>query len=205
MKLEKMRVLFAIAILLSAFCAAAAQTDADADREIRGTTVKARVENQDTIIVIELQPVDVMAAREFRNWRERRRYNRMVNNVKVVYPYAQMAGVMFREYLEYLETLETDRERRQYTREAEKMVRDHFEEDLKRLNFSQGLILLKLIDRETQHTSYEIVRDFRGFFSAVFWQSLARLFGFTLKTEYDPYGEDKMLEEIVQLIEAGLI
>lgn len=200
-----MRVFFTIAILFTAFCAAAAQTDAEVDREVRGSTVMARVENNDTIIVIELQPVDVMAAREFRSWRERRRYERMVRNVKIVYPYAQMAGVMFREYLDYLETLETDREIRQYTREAEKMVRDHFEEDLKRLTFSQGLILLKLIDRETQHTSYDILRDFRGVFSAVFWQSLARLFGFTLKTEYDPYGEDKMLEEIVQLIEAGLI
>ncbi len=203
--LKFMRSIFFIAILFSAFCAAGTQTDVDVDREVRGSTVMARIENNDTIIVIELQPVDVMAAREFRSWRERRRYERMVRNVKIVYPYAQMAGIMFREYLDYLETLETDRERRQYTREAEKMVRDHFEEDLKRLTFSQGLILLKLIDRETQHTSYDILRDFRGVFSAVFWQSLARLFGFTLKTEYDPYGEDKMLEEIVQLIEAGLI
>jgi len=194
-----------IVVFVMAFWLAGSYAGDDGDREITGSTVMARVENGDTILVMELQPVDIVAAREFSSWREQRRYNRMVRNVKIVYPYAHKAGIMFREYLEHLEGLDTERERRQFTKEAEKMVRDHFEEDLKRLTFSQGLILLKLIDRETQHTSYDILRDFRGAFSAVFWQSLARLFGFTLKTEYDPYGEDKMLEEIVQLIEAGLI
>ncbi len=200
-----MRAIFIIAVLLSALCAGVTHAGVEGDREITGSTVMARVENGDTILIIELQPFEIMAAREFSSRREERRYNRMVRNVKIVYPYAHTAGIMFREYLEHLEALDTERERRQFTREAEKMVRDHFEEDLKRLTFSQGLILLKLIDRETQHTSYDIVRDFRGVFSAVFWQSLARLFGFTLRTEYDPYGEDRMIEEIVQLLEAGLI
>lgn len=172
---------------------------------ILGKTVEARIENGDTILVIELKPVDIIAPREFASRREARRYNRLVINVKTVYPYARLAGIMFREYLEELEQYETERERRQFTKEAENMVRDTFEEDLKRLTFSQGLILLKLIDRETQHTSYDILRDFRGAFSAVFWQSLGRLFGFNLKTTYDPEGEDAMIEEVVQLIEAGII
>ncbi len=200
-----MRNTFTIAVLLSALCAVSTHAGVDGDREITGSTVLARVENGDTILVIELKPFEVVAAREFSSRREERRYNRMVRNVKIVYPYAHAAGIMFREYLEHLESLDTERERRQFTREAEKMVREHFEDDLKRLTFSQGLVLLKLLDRETQHTSYDILRDFRGAFSAVFWQSLARLFGFTLKTEYDPYGNDKMIEEVVQLIEAGLI
>ncbi len=200
-----MRAIFTIVSLLLALWAGDMYAGVDGDREISGSTVMARVENGDTILIMELQPFEIIAAREFSSRRQERRYNRMVRNVTIVYPYAYTAGIMFREYLEHLETLDTERERRQFTREAEKMVRDHFEEDLKRLTFSQGLILLKLIDRETHHRSYDIVRDFRGAFSAVFWQSLARLFGFTLKTEYDPYGEDRMIEEIVQLIEAGLI
>ena len=200
-----MRAAIIIAVFLSAFCAASTYAGVDGDREIIGSTVMARVENGDTILVMELQPVEIIATREFSSRREERRYNRLVRNIKIAYPYAHTAGIMFREYLEHLETLGTEREKRQFTKEAEKMVRDHFEEDLKRLTFTQGLILLKLIDRETQHTSYDILRDFRGVFSAVFWQSLARLFGFTLRTEYDPYGEDRMIEEIVQLIEAGLI
>lgn len=172
---------------------------------VSGQTVEARIENGDTILVIELQPVDVIAPREFTSRREARRYNRLVRNVKTVYPYAQLAGVMFREYLNELEQYDSERQRREFTREAEKNVRNTFEEDLKRLTFSQGLILLKLIDRETQHTSYDILKDFRGTFSAVFWQSFGRLFGFNLRTKYDPQGEDEMIEEIVQLIEAGII
>lgn len=200
-----MRFIFTIALIFSAFWVIGTHPGVDGNREVTGRTVMGRVENGDTLFVMELQAIEVVAEREFSSRRERIRYNRMVRNVKVAYPYAHKAGIMFREYLDHLETLDSERERQQFTKEAEKMVRDHFEEDLKRLTFSQGLILLKLIDRETQHTSYEIVKDFRGAFSAVFWQTLARLFGFTLKTKYDPYGEDKMIEEIVQLIKAGLI
>ncbi len=172
---------------------------------IRGNTHTARVVNGDTLIIIELPAVNVVAEREFRNRLEAYRYNRTVRNVQRVYPYARIAGAMFRRYSEQLVKLETDRERNEFIKNAEKELRNHFEDDLKRLTFSQGVILIKLIDRETQHTSYEIVREFRGAFSAVFWQSLGRLFGYNLKTEYDPFGEDQIIEEIVQLIEEGLL
>ncbi len=171
----------------------------------RGSTVAARVQNGDTLIVMELAPVSVIAPREFGSRREAWRYNRLVRNVKIVYPYAQLAGAMFLEYSEKLQELETDRERRAFTEQAEQELLDRFEDDLRRLTFSQGLILIKLVDRETQHTSYDIVREFRGVFRAFFWQSIGRLFGFDLKTEYDPHGEDRDIEEIVNLIEEGLI
>ncbi len=171
----------------------------------RGSTVAARVQNGDTLIVMELAPVSVVAPREFGSRREAWRYNRLVRNVKIVYPYAQLAGAMFREYSEKLQDMETDRERRAFTEQAEQELLDRFEDDLKKLTFSQGLILIKLVDRETQHTSYEIVREFRGVFRAFFWQSVGRLFGFNLKTEYDPHVEDRDIEEIVTLIEEGLI
>ncbi len=175
------------------------------NERVEGQTVAARVTDGDTLIVIELQPVDVVAPRQFRNRWEAYRYDRTVRNVRRVYPYAQLAGIMFREYSEQLMQMDSERERREFARNAEKEFRQQFEEDLKRLTFSQGLILIKLIDRETNHTSYDVVREFRGLFSAVFWQSLGRLFGYNLKTEYDPYGEDRMIEEIVQLIEEGLL
>ncbi len=171
----------------------------------RGSTVTARVHNGDTLIVMELAPVSVIAPREFGSRREEWRYNRLVRNVKIVYPYAQLAGAMFREYSEKIQELETDRERRAFTEQAEQELLDRFEDDLRRLTFSQGLILIKLVDRETQHTSYDIVREFRGVFRAFFWQSIGRLFGFDLKTEYDPHGEDRDIEVIVNLIEEGLI
>lgn len=175
------------------------------EERLKGQTVAARVTDGDTLIVIELQPVNVVAPRQFKNRWEAYRYDRTVRNVRRVYPYAQLAGIMFREYSEQLMQMDSERERREFARNAEKELRQQFEEDLKRLTFSQGLILIKLIDRETNHTSYDVVREFRGLFSAVFWQSLGRLFGYNLKTEYDPYGEDRMIEEIVQLIEEGLL
>ncbi len=177
----------------------------DYESLIRGSTVSAHVSEGDTILVIELAPVDVFAPRQFESRREARHYGRAVRNVKAAYPYARLAGNMFREYSEILLEIDNERDRRRFTEAVEKQIRAQFEEDLKRLTFSQGLILIKLIDRETQHTSYEILREFRGAFSAVFWQSFGRIFGFNLKTAYDPLGDDKIIEEIVQLIEAGLI
>ncbi len=171
----------------------------------RGSTVAARVQDGDTLIVMELAPVSVVAPREFGSRRAEWRYNRLVRNVKIVYPYAQLAGIMFREYSKKLEELESEHERRAFTEQAEQELLDRFEDDLKKLTFSQGLILIKLVDRETQHTSYDIVREFRGAFRAFFWQSLGRLFGFNLKTEYNPRGEDRDIEEVVTLIEEGLL
>ena len=86
-----------------------------------------------------------------------------------------------------------------------KKLQSEFEGELKKLTIKQGIILVKLIDRETGNTSYELVKQLRGSFSAFLWQSLARLFGSNLKLEYDPYGEDKLIEEIVVMIEQGVI
>ncbi len=170
---------------------------------VQGETIAARVEKGDTLLIIELEPVDVVAPREFRNRFEAWRYNRLVRNVKAAYPYARLAGEMFEEYGAYIMSLESDRERRRFTRKMEKELREELEDDLRRLTVSQGLILIKLIDRETRLTTYDILKDYRGTFSAIFWQSLSRLFGLSLRTEYDPYGEDRLIEEIVQMIEDG--
>jgi len=80
-----------------------------------------------------------------------------------------------------------------------------YEDDLKKLTMTQGRILLKLVDREIGNTSYNLVKEYRGSISAAFWQGIARLFGSNMKAEYDPKGEDAEIEEIVQLIEAGII
>ena len=159
----------------------------------------------DTIPYIELPVVRYYAPRVFANSREERQYTRLVHNVKRVYPYARLAGIKFQEYNEMLAKLETDTQRRRATKEIEQQIKDEFEGELRRLTISQGHILIKLIDRETTHTSYDVLKDFRGSFTAVFWQSFGRLFGYNLKTEYDPLGADKMIEEIVQLIEVGAI
>ncbi len=168
-------------------------------------TMQAKIVDGDTILVMELRPVTIFAPRVFNSRAEQRRFNRLVYNVKRVYPYAQLAGLRFREYSEMLMHIERESERKRITKRIEDEVRREFEDDLKRLTISQGLILIKLIDRETSHTSYDLLKEFRGLFSAVFWQGLGRLFGYDLRTEYDPEGADSQIEEIVLLIEAGLL
>ncbi len=194
---------FTCFVFLLFFSVAVFASAAGQEPSLQGETIAARVENGDTLLLIELQPVEVVASREFKNRFEAWRYNRLVRNVKAAYPYALLAGEMFEEYGEYIMSLESDRERRRFTREMERELREELEDDLKRLTVSQGLILIKLIDRQTRHTTYDILKDYRGTFSAIFWQSLSRLFGLSLRTEYDPNGSDRMIEEIVQMIEAG--
>ncbi len=174
-------------------------------QEITGTVTRARVIDGDTVPVITLPEHVVVAPMVFKNRFEERRYNRLVRNVKAAYPYAKLAGIKYREYSRRLEEIESKAERRLIISQLEDELRDQFEDDLRKLTFSQGLILLKLIDRETQHTSYVLLKDFKGVFQAFFWQSLGRIFGYDLRTEYDPHGEDKMIEHIVMLIEAGVL
>jgi hypothetical protein len=104
---------------------------------------------------------------------------------------------MEKEFLE----LETEKERKKYIKTIEKQLMDEFGNELKKLTITQGRLLLKLIDRETGSTSYILLQELRGNFSAVFWQAIARLFGSNLKSEYDPQGEDRIIERIVLLIE----
>lgn len=170
------------------------------DPAVRGTVIEG-----DTLLHMDLPQFEFYAPRVFKNRFDEYRYRRLVQNVKKVYPFARLAGAKFEEYSEMLASIEKESHRRKAMEEAEKELRIQFEDDLKRLTFTQGLILLKLVDRETSHTSYDLVKEFRGNLSAMFWQSLGRFFGFNLRTQYDPQGEDAMIEEIVQLIEAGLI
>lgn len=193
-----------ILLLLFAGSGAIAQ-DVQVPSAPKGSVVKARIVGNDTLPIIDLAPVAFFAPRIFKNRADENRYRRLVQNVKRVYPYARLAGIKFDEYNELLVTLPNEAQRKRAMRQAENELRAQFEDELKRLTFSQGLILIKLVDRQTRHTSYDVVREFRGMVSAVFWQGLGRIFGYNLKTEYDPLGEDRLIEEIVQMIEAGVL
>lgn len=157
----------------------------------------------DTILLTSIDEVLIFPERKFKNKREWRRYHRLVRNVKKVYPYAKMAGEKYDTVSAHLLTLETEKQRKAYIKEVEQEIHDEYEDDLKKLTITQGRILLKLIDREVGETSYELLKEFKGTFSAFFWQTLARLFGHNLKSEFDPEGEDILLNEIVILIEKG--
>lgn len=154
---------------------------------------------------IKIEDVVKVGKRRFKNRREMSQYYRLIYNLKKTYPYAQIAKYKLLEINENLKTLKTDREKKEYIEKAEKELRNQFEKELTKLTISQGKMLIKLIDRETGRTSYELVKELKGGFSATFWQGIARLFGSNLKTKFDPQGEDRILNELIFLYEQGLI
>ncbi len=164
-----------------------------------------RIINHDTIPHVDLQEVAVIPPYRFKNKRSKRRYGKLVRNVQKVLPYARSAGQKVNEINKHLASLTDEKEKKQFLKEAEKELFDEFEEPLKRLTFSQGRLLIKLINRETGGTTYELIKHFKGGVSAFFWQGVARLFGSNLKAEYHADSEDKMIEHIIQLIDNGII
>jgi len=167
--------------------------------------VPAYIKDGDTIYMNDLNEVEIVAPIILDSKKNAKRYNRLIHYVKKVYPYARIAGVKMREYEEELAHTKRKRDRRKLMRRAEQEMKEQFSQDLKQLTYMQGEILLKLIDRETNVSSYEILKDMRGGFKAVFYQASAKLFGFDLKDRYDPEGRDREIEEIVLMIEAGKI
>jgi len=163
------------------------------------------VTGQDTIIERQIKEVWVYPARQFKSPRYEKQYWRLVQRIKKVLPYARTANQLLREYEpEYLR-LTNERDKRKLIKEVENQLMAQYKEELKKMSITDGKVLIKLIDRETGKTSFTLIREFRGAFVATFWQGIARLFGNNLKEEFDPYGEDLLIEEIVTLIEIGYL
>ncbi len=132
-----------------------------------------------------------------------RRHARLVYNVRRVYPYSMIVRDELGRINRLLETLPNDRSRRNFLQQYQKELLATYEGDMRKMTFTQGKILIKLIDRETQNTSYDLIKQYRGNVSAAFWQSIAWIFGTNLKTSYDPEGDDYLIEEVLKEIEAG--
>jgi hypothetical protein len=170
-----------------------------------GYLLKAMLINGDTVPIYVLNEVRILAPVAFKNKTEAVKFTKLVKNVKKVYPYAKITGIKVREYEEIVKNAKTEKERRQRMKEAEDDLRNQFEDDIKNLTHKQGIILIKLIDRETGNSSFELIKEFRGKIMASFYQAIGKLFGYDLKMNYDPEGQDKEIEKIVQMIEAGMI
>ncbi len=170
-------------------------------------TLPSYVLGGDTFLVKELAEIDVVAKPRtaFRNGRERRYYGRLLRDVKKTLPYAKIAAAVMVEVNDSLQSLTTKKEQNAFIKEKEEQLFAEYEPILRKMTIRQGRMLIKLIDRECQITSYEVVRIYRGGFSAFFWQGIARIFGTNLKSRYDPAGEDALVEEVVLLIEAGAV
>lgn len=160
---------------------------------------------KDTIIHREIKEIWVYPKRDFKSPRYERQYSRLIQRVKKVYPYAKTANQLLKKYEPVYLSLKTDREKRKLFKKVEDELLAQYKDDLKKMTISDGNVLIKLIDRETGRTSYTIIKEFRGGFTAMFWQGIARIFRNDLKDEYDPAGEDRLIEEIVTLVERGYL
>jgi len=174
-------------------------------QQVNPIVVRAKVIDGDTIPIVRLSEVEVYSFTIPTTRKAKRKLTKFIKNVKKVYPWARLAGIQLRRYDKLLVAAENDKERRNIMKQAEKEINENYGEDLKKLTFTQGLILIKLIDRETGSTSYSLVQDLRGKFSAFFYQAFARIWGYNLKVKYDPDGDDKQIEAIVRMIERGQI
>ena len=162
-------------------------------------------DGKDTLIYKTLDEIWIYPERNFKNPKQEKEFWKYAYKIKKVYPYAKAAGELLKYYEpEYLK-LTTHREKRKFMNKVEAELMARYKNELKRLTVSEGKILIRLVDRETNRTIFSLVQDFRGDLSAFFWQSLARLFGNNLKDHYDPAGADRMTEEIVRMIEMGYI
>ncbi len=166
---------------------------------------KAQIQNGDTIAVVNLREVFVYPPVKFKNKRERNRYNKLVRDVKRTLPYAKIVYETLIETYEYMETLPDDKARQAHLKRMEKELFAEYKPQLKKLSFSQGKLLIKLIDRECNQSSYNLLKAYLGTFRAGFWNFFAGMFGASLKTEYDPDGKDALTERIVVLVENGLL
>jgi len=169
------------------------------------TAPSTQIIEGDTIALVDVKPVVIFPPVPVGSKREAARYGKLVYNVKKVYPYAKLAGKQLTIYKKILDTIPTEKARKLYMKKAEKELEAKFGDEIKELTYSQGKILIKLIYRETGNSTFDIVKQLRGGFTAFIWQTLARIFGYDLKTDYDPGGNDQAIEQIVLMIEAGAI
>lgn len=190
-----------IRILLIALLTAPAAASAQVEEQ--RTVHRAVIIGGDTVPVIDLRPAVVETRWTARDRRQAERYDKLTRNVIKVYPYARLTGDLLREYEHDLARIAKDGDQELYIKLAEAELRAEFEAEVKDLTTSQGRVLVKLIDRETGKTSFELVKELRGSFTAFVWQGMARLFGQDLRSGYDREGEDRMMELIVQRIERG--
>ncbi len=141
----------------------------------------------------------------FRSNKDKTAYTRLVRDVKKTLPYAkQIAGIITETY-EYMETLPDDKSRQKHLNQMEKYLMDEYTPKMKKLTRSQGQLLMKLVDRETNSSSYHIIDAFMGSFKAWTYNIFAGLFGNSLKTRYNPYGEDRVTERVCVMVEQGSI
>ena len=181
------------------------QNEVDMDSPTFVPTVKVGkvFEDGDSIQYMEMNNVYVFPPITFGSQKQQNAYMRLVKNVKTVLPIAKEARMIMMETAEYLETLPTKEARDEHMKRVEKSIMKEYKPRMKRLTYSQGKLLIKLIYRESHSSGYELIQAFLGPLRAGFYQAFAWAFGASLKKEYDPEGVDRLTERVVLMVEAG--
>lgn len=179
------------------------KVDMDSPTFVPMVRVGKILEGTDSIKYVEMNNVYVYGPMVFKNEKQRQAYNRLVANVKKVLPIAKEVNRAILETYEYLQTLPNQKAREEHMKYVEKSIKAEYTPRMKKLSLSQGKLLIKLIYRETNSSSYDLVKAFLGSTRAAFYQTFAWMFGASLKKEYDPNGKDRLTERVVRLVEAG--
>ena len=184
--------------LVLSFVPAAAQKN-DGKAYILGTTTH----KGETIAYIKLPPVYIFTPLNFRSSKERKRFDRLVYDVKKTLPLATEVRKIIIETYETLQILPDEKAKKEHIDKLEKELKETYTPKMKRLTLRQGKLLIKLVDRQCDQNAYQLIRLFMGSFKAAFYQSFASIFGASLKKTYDPMGEDSLTERVVIEVLSG--
>ena len=208
--------LLAVAIMMLIASTATAQVDGairvnpeDRDVDLDDPTFVPMVrvgkvlQGRDSIQYVELNNIYVYPKPVFKNEKQRMAYNRLVYNIKKVLPIAKEVNKIIVETYEYLETLPNKKAKDAHMKLVEKSIKKEYTPRMKKLTYSQGKLLIKLVYRECNSSSYNLVQAFLGPVKAGFYQAFAWAFGASLKKDYDPNGVDRLTERVVLQVEAG--
>ncbi|MCR5271048.1 MAG: DUF4294 domain-containing protein [Prevotella sp.] len=194
-------------LLTAGMLTAAAQGQQDLGDPTFVPTVKVSktLVDGDSIQYMEMSNVYVYPEPTFKSKRQQQAYMRLVKNVKKVLPLAKNVRQMLIETAEVLETLPTKKEKDEHMKRVEASIVAEYKPKMKKLTFSQGKLLIKLVDRECNSTAYEAMQAFIGPVRSGMWQAFAWMFGASLKKGYEPEGVDRLTERVVLMVEAGQI
>ena len=211
----KQKIFFLLAMLFCITLQTMAQTDDDKPEnkevDMDAPTFEPMVKvgkvllDHDSIQYVQVNNVYVYPQPVFKNAKERMAYNRLVYNIKKVLPIAKEVRKIIIETGDYLETLPNKKAKDAHIKKVEKAIFQDYKPRMKRLTYSQGKLLIKLIYRECDSSTYDLLKAFLGPMRAAFWQAFSSIFGASLRKEYDPDGDDRLTERVILMVEAGQI
>ena len=168
-------------------------------------SVRLQVVDGDTFFLARMRDIWVYPKMVFKNKKQERFYWKTVRDVKKTLPFAKLITKEMIYADQQLAHITDKKLRKKWWKKHEKYLFKKYEHHFRKMTASQGQMLMKLMDRESERTSYEIIKHYRGKASANFWQFVAKLFKNDLKEEYDAYDKDKIVERVINLVEAGML